>query len=102
MQIRVGPVIYPVIVENNLMGSDGRMLHGEARHIRPEIALNAGNTPDVQQLTLWHEVLHCFEAVYGEIGFDEVTVNRLSAYIVMALRDNPTLRGESNEAPAAT
>jgi len=97
MKMKIGPVTYPVKLEENLMsGENGRMLHGEARHVKPEIALNKGNTPEIAQLTLWHEVLHCFEAVYGDLELTEASVNRLSAYIVMALKDNPELRCVNN------
>ena len=96
MKIKIGPITYKVNFYNNLMSSEtGRMLHGEARHVQPEIALNKGNESDIQHLTLWHEVLHCFEAVYGDLEMTEDSVNRLSAYIVMALKENPVLRGEN-------
>ena len=93
MQVKIGPVFYDVRVVNDLKNSKGHDLYGQADHEYNSINLNPRYGTDQRFLTLWHEVLHCFEPVFG-VSMSEKQVTRLSALIALAIKDNPILRGE--------
>lgn len=92
-EIKVGPVRYPVVKVDDLKDDEGTPLHGQASDADCEIRLSNRSSFDQLRVTMWHEVLHCFEGVYG-LKLSEKQIELLAPLIVQCLDDNPTLRGE--------
>jgi hypothetical protein len=79
--------------------------YGHASHNDAVIYVNPETPPDVQRLTLWHEVLHCLnETVMGDpswlalsgnpetlLAAEEVVVRMWEHPTLAVLRDNPEL-----------
>lgn len=90
-QVKVGPVVYQVKTIKNLKDRrDGVTLWGQANHEAFEIRLSTRHTLESRFVTTWHEVIHCFEPVYG-IDLGEEYVNLLATAISQILQDNPYL-----------
>jgi hypothetical protein len=98
MKIKVGPVLYEVLFVEKLRNDEGQELFGQADHGPSLIRLNTTNTDSQNFLTLWHEVVHCIENVYGVQLSEEGTI-QLSTGIALALLDNPVLRGDYGAHP---
>lgn len=67
-------------------------LHGDFNYRKMKIRINGDDHPQVQYVTLWHELLH---AIYWERSLtpteEEDTVDRLSTGLAMVFKDNPVL-----------
>lgn len=109
-EVRVGTVVYKVTadaddwmrIEHSTKTSG---YYGHTQNTEATIYLNAGATPDVQRLTLWHEVLHALaETVMGSPDFrnlpgapdsksdaEESVVRMFEHSTLAVLRDNPEL-----------
>jgi hypothetical protein len=93
VKIKVGPLLYDVVWVEGLKNDDGESLWGQAHHENGQINLSTGKSDSQTFVTLWHEVLHCFENAYG-ITLDEEMVMQLCGPIALAIMDNPALRGQ--------
>ena len=92
MQVQIGPINYAVVMVDELAGDTGP-LHGDFDPSKCRIRLDAGDNPQRQHQTLWHEVLHAILHSAGiREGHDEQQIEALSHGIVQVLRDNPELR----------
>lgn len=89
-RIKIGPLTIPVEFHECLMDGETQ-LHGQMDWLEYKIKLSNHN-PDIYQfVTLWHEVLHALENVYG-IRLSERQVEALATLIVQVLQDNEQLR----------
>ena len=105
--VRVGPVTYRVTtdpddwvrVEHKVQTKGD---YGHTLNIEATIYINPEATPDVQRVTLWHEVMHALcTAVMGSPDWrnlgkkkgdrEEAVVSAFESPIVLVLRDNPDL-----------
>lgn len=105
--VLVGAVRYRVVMNDNEWmkiehASQRLITYGQTDNQKATIALNPAAAPEVQRLTLWHEVLHALhETTMGSpdwrgLGKDhdqrEETVIRMWEHPTLAvLRDNPQL-----------
>jgi Zn-dependent peptidase ImmA (M78 family) len=86
--IKVGPITYEVVQEARIAGDQkyGAILYGQS-----EIVMQAGLSPQHQQIVLWHELIHAMLTQYGLTDHDERIELALSHGIVGVLQDNPGL-----------
>ena len=94
-EVQIGPITYRVeLVEELHEQGQGRYLYGDIHYGRCRIRIDAELDPQVQCLTLWHEVLHGIlnGAGIDSADHDEQQIDALAHGIVQALRDNPGLR----------
>ena len=105
--IRVGSVTYRVTTDpDDWMRfehkNQSKGAYGHTEHLEATIFVNPETTPDVQRLTLWHEVMHAMhEAVMGapdwhglgkgKIDREEAVISALESPTLLVLRDNPEL-----------
>lgn len=89
--VTVGPMQYTVRAIPELRAEDGQRLNGHILYGPCEIRIDAGLDPQVQRVTLWHEVLHAILTHAGHEDDAEKVVEILSYGLVAALRDNPGL-----------
>ena len=105
--VRVGSVTYRVTIDpddwirvEHKVQSKGD--YGHCQNIEATIYVNPEATPDVQRVTLWHEVMHALcTAVMGSPDWhglgkekhdrEEAVVSAFESPIVLVLRDNPDL-----------
>ncbi len=93
MQIQIGPIAYKVVKVKEL-ASEAGLLHGDINFAHCRIRLDAGDHPQRQHQTLWHEVLHGILHGAGiRDDHDEQQIEALAHGIIQALHDNPILRG---------
>ena len=92
-RITIGPLVYQVVAVKELASSSGE-LHGDINTRKCRIRIDANDDPQIQHLTVWHEVLHgiLMGAAYPD-EHDEQVIDALAHGIVQVLRDNPILRG---------
>lgn len=96
LEIRIGGVTYAVYLRNDLMDGDDP-LRGHIKMDYCEILLERDMNPQMQLITLWHEVIHGILEAAGFSEHDEEIIRALGYGIVQVLRDNPDLR--YNDAP---
>jgi hypothetical protein len=89
--IQIGPIRYTLEVSDF---SDRTC--GDTDTMKCRIRVNSTMHPDVQRVTLWHEVIHGILFAAGMSDHDEQVVDALAHGLVQVLRDNPKLRGDSN------
>ena len=105
--IRVGAVTYRVTIDpddwvrvEHKVQTKGD--YGHTLNLEATIYINPESTPDVQRVTLWHEVMHALcTAVMGSPDWrnlgkkkgdrEEAVVSAFESPIVLVLRDNPDL-----------
>ena len=90
MQIKVGPLLIPV-VEYDLLMEGEVQLHGQMNWIDFEIKLSNHNPPIYKFITLWHEVLHALNDTHG-IKLQERQIATMATGIVQILQDNENMR----------
>lgn len=89
-QVKIGPVLYEVKEETRLVDEQ---MFGQIRYtellieMRPYVALS------MQEITLWHEMLHGLLLQGGIREHDERILDVLAHGIVALLQDNPNLVG---------
>ena len=108
--VRIGTVAYRITnapdewmrVEHS---TQTKGYYGHTQNTEAMIYLNPGATPDVQRLTLWHEILHALaETVMGSPDFrnlpgapeskdaaEEAVIRMWEHSTLAVLRDNPDL-----------
>lgn len=90
MEIKVGPLVIPVVEYDKLMDGETQ-LHGQMNWLEYQIRLSSHN-PDIYKfLTLWHEVIHALNDTHG-ISLREKQVEALATGIVQILQDNESMR----------
>jgi len=105
--IRVGSVVYTVTIDpDDWMRVEHKVQskgdYGHTQNLGATIYVNPAATPDVQRLTLWHEVMHAMcETVMGSPNWldlgegnaerEESVVRTLESPTLLVLRDNPAL-----------
>lgn len=94
--IQIGPVAYAIVLVKKLIGPFGRRC-GECDPARARIKIDSKLDPQIQDVTLWHEIVHAILFGAGVPGdeHNEQQIDALAYGIVAALRDNPILRGEA-------
>lgn len=92
MQIQIGPIHYDVVLVPELANGEAT-LHGDINHARCRIRICADDSPQLQHVTLWHEVLHGILHLAALDDHSEQLIIALAYGIVQALRDNPVLHG---------
>jgi hypothetical protein len=97
MQIQIGPIAYDVIAVPELCGSTGP-LYGDINFGKCRIRINADDAPQIQLVTLWHEVLHGILRQAAIEDHNEQVIDALSHGLIQVLRDNPDLIPEPTEA----
>ena len=109
-EVRIGTVVYKVTADaDDWMriehSTQSKGYYGHTQNTEAMIYLNPGATPDVQRLTLWHEVLHALtETVMGSPDFrslpnapeskddaEEAVMRMFEHPTLSVLRDNPAL-----------
>ena len=91
MEIRIGPIDYKVVKVKELASADG-LLHGDIDFGRCRIRVDAGDDPQRQYQTMWHEALHGILHGAGIRGdHNEQQIEALTHGIIQLLRDNPDL-----------
>jgi hypothetical protein len=91
MQIVIGPISYRVVHIEELASDTGR-LHGDIDFSKCRIRLDAGDDPQRQHQTLWHEALHGILWGAGHRDdHNEAQIEALAHGIIQVLRDNPQL-----------
>ena len=105
--IRVGSVVYTVTIDpDDWMRYEHKVQikgdYGHTQNLEATIYVNPEATPDVQRVTLWHEVMHalCYTVMgapdWHHLGKEksdreEAVVAAFESPIVCVLRDNPDL-----------
>ena len=92
MQIKIGPLRFQVIEVPELASESGE-LHGDINFRKCRIRIDADDSPQIKQITLWHEILHGI--LYGAAhrsDHNEAHIDALAHGIIQVLRDNPQLR----------
>ena len=105
--IRVGAVTYRVTIDpDDWMRIEHKIQskgdYGHTLNVEATIYVSPEATPDVQRVTLWHEVMHALcTAVMGSPDWrglgkkkndrEEAVVSAFESPIVLVLRDNPAL-----------
>ena len=86
--VKVGPVVYDVKIAPRLAadGAYGAFARPEALiEIHPDMAMS------MQEITLWHELVHIILVHGGIRVHEEVVIDALAHGIVGVLQDNPDL-----------
>lgn len=96
--VKVGPVRYKVAAAQGLT-HDGVEVQGLCQITEATILINTDHPVDHQRSTLFHEVLHAVDQVYG-IGLSEHQVRLLEVGVLSALDDNPRILGFGHEKTA--
>lgn len=89
-QIKVGPICYKVQIVADLKGDEGEALHGQINDETKTIYLSQSHTEESRFVTMWHEIFHSFESLYG-LALTEKEVTILGTVTAQILQDNPTL-----------
>jgi hypothetical protein len=85
--VKIGPLVYDMREEARLtaMGLYGQLVRTEsAIELLPDLP------PGMQEITIWHEIVHEILEQIGVKG-EETVINRLAYGIVGVLKDNPGL-----------
>jgi hypothetical protein len=92
--IRIGPIQYRLVYEENLRGEDDEKLWGKTRHGPAKITLSNEIDPQQRYECLWHELIHTIlsQAGYKEDGQREDLIEALSHGIMGIIRDNPWMQ----------
>jgi hypothetical protein len=90
MEIQIGPIVYEVLYIPELCGPNGSLC-GDISSSKARIRINADDDPQVQVVTLWHEVIHGILFSAGITEHDEVHVDAMAYGLVQVLRDNPEI-----------
>lgn len=88
--IKIGTIDFAVKAVDGLRAADGTWLHGEINWHTFEIRTAGGHTHESRFVTLWHEVIHGLEELYG-FRLKEREVIALGNGIAQILRDNPVM-----------
>lgn len=89
-QVQIGAIAYDVVAVDDLHGASGKIC-GDIDAQRCRIRVDAGLHPQIQRVTLWHEVLHGILYAAGIAEHDEQQIDALAHGLVLLLRDNPRL-----------
>jgi hypothetical protein len=105
--IRIGSVTYTVTVDPDEWiryehKNQKKGYYGHTEHSTASIYIGPDCTPDVQRLTLWHEVIHALcEVTMGSPGWldlgeekhdrEEAVIRAFESPTLLVLRDNPDL-----------
>lgn len=93
-ELKVGPIVYKILWVEDLCSSDGESISGRVLYDMCEIHLEAGNSPQADRQTLWHEIVHI---VLTHLGRDEnrkdreAFVDSLAYGLMQVVQDNPWL-----------
>lgn len=90
MQVQIGPIVYEVLHLPDLCGPSGALM-GDFNASRARIRINADDDPQVQIVTLWHELIHALLYTAGYRDHDEQQIDALAHGLVQVLRDNPEI-----------
>jgi hypothetical protein len=89
-QVWVNGVPYQVVEEDKPRNEEGRILYGETRYGKLQLAIDPGNPLHRVRETVLHETMHAVDDEYG-LGLEEAIVDRLSRALYATLRANPDL-----------
>lgn len=99
-KIKIGPIYYTVKIVDGLRSLDGTWLHGEISHHDFEIRVAQDHTNESHFVTMWHEVIHGIETLFG-FELEEGQVTALASAITQVLQENPgmnwTVYNEPNQ-----
>ena len=76
----------------------GKRFDAKIDHSSCTIAVDDSLVSQTKRVVIWHEVLHSILVQAGITDHDEKVIRAMSYGIVAALRDNPSLHGECNNA----
>lgn len=99
-KVKIGIIDFEVKTVDGLRAADGTWLHGEINWHDFEIRLAGDHTPESRFVTLWHEVIHGLEELYG-FRLKEREVIALGNGIAQVLRDNPKMNWDQDTADDA-
>lgn len=89
--IQIGPIEFKVVRVKDLTNEEGEPLYGQVDHAGFKIEIDERLRGNPLLVTLWHEVLHTFEGIYG-LELNEQMITTLAPLIVSAMQDNEALR----------
>lgn len=84
--MRIGPYIYP-----GLRNEADKRMYGFIDYPTCEISLDESSSPQVLEVTLWHEIIHAILYNAGITKHKEKLVDIIAAGITQVLQDNPRL-----------
>jgi len=90
-ELKVGPIVYDISLVSDLRSDDGESLLGKVKYEACEIHLEAGNSPQMDRQTLWHELVHITMEQLGRDHSDESFVDSLAYSLMQVVQDNPWL-----------
>ena len=85
-KIKIGWKQYKIIHAKEAL-NDGSELYGQISYDRQTITLRASNSPEQDEATFIHEVLHGVSEMYG-LGLDEKAVTLLGDALYTVVGDN--------------
>ena len=101
--VQVGPYRYTIVCDDTeharAVRDHGYDVYGATSHRQQRIVLTPDCAPDVQTVTLAHELMHAIMFASGadtvlagyDDGLEERLIQQTSPVLVQVLRDNPTL-----------
>lgn len=94
MNIKIGPLVYEVLLIPKLVSEEGVDLSGQILYEDCVIKLEKESNPRRQLVVLWHEIVHGISDLYG-LELSEQTVSILATATFCAFEENPILvKGE--------
>lgn len=91
MEIKIGPVLYQVLYVPELASAEHGALCGDFNAAKARIRINADDDPQVQIVTLWHELLHGLLYTAGIREHDEQVIDALAHGLIQLLTENPEI-----------
>lgn len=90
-EVKVGPIIYKILWVEELRSADGDLVFGKVLYDMCEIHLEAGNSPQADRQTLWHEIVHIILTHLGRDEDREGFVDSLAYGLMQVVQDNAWL-----------
>ena len=102
-KIKIGNVIYKIVLKRGLKDEDGQEILGQIRYSDGIIELESKQSMDSMIVTLCHEVQHgkCFESNVEDLIKEkslETIVDSLAKADIQVIRDNPCYERFINQA----
>ncbi len=87
-EVNIGPVPFKIVIEPRL-AADGA--YGSLVRALSIIEIHPNMTPAMQELTLWHEVIHEWIRQLGIRDISETTVEGLASCVMLFMKSNPAM-----------